>query len=167
VKLNASSDPGTAPAIAAPSECYEVDHLGIVVPDLDAAARFYRDVLGCAVSEPVIPEGQGIGVVFVPFGNTRIELLAPTVDPSPISHVLENHTVNDFLKRQPGGGIHHVCYVVDDLLKVRDRLQRAGLRVLGSGEPIIGASGLPILFLDPQNASGTLIELKQRRRVGQ
>jgi methylmalonyl-CoA/ethylmalonyl-CoA epimerase len=142
---------------------YEVDHIGIVVPDLEAAARFYRDVLGCAVSEAVTPEGQGISVVFVPFGNTRIELLAPTVDHSPIAHVLEDHTVNDFLKRQPGGGIHHVCYVVDDLLAVRDRLRGAGLRVLGSGEPIIGASGLPILFLDPQNASGTLIELKQRR----
>lgn len=140
---------------------YLVDHLGVVVPDLAAAMAFYRDVLGCLVSGPKEIDGQGIVVAFVPFGNMRIELIAPTVDPSPIPHVLENHTVNDFLKRQPAGGLHHVCYVVDDLPKVRDRLKAAGLRPLGSGEPIIGASGLPILFLDPANPAGTLIELKQ------
>jgi methylmalonyl-CoA/ethylmalonyl-CoA epimerase len=145
------------------SGTYQVDHLGVVVPDLAAAMAFYRDVLGCPVSAPKPLGGQGIAVAFVPFGNLRIELIAPTVDPSPISHVLENHTVNDFLRRQPGGGLHHVCYVVDDLPKVRDRLKAAGLRTLGSGEPIIGASGLPILFLDPVNPAGTLIELKQRQ----
>ena len=80
---------------------HEVDHLGIVVPDLDAAAAFYREVLRCAVSEPMVPPDQGIAIVFVPFGNLRIELIAPTVDRSPIAHVLEDHTVNDFLKRQP------------------------------------------------------------------
>lgn len=141
---------------------YEVDHLGVVVPDSAAATAFYRDILGCPVSEPRELAGQGIAVVFVPFGNTRVELLAPTVDPSPLPHVLEDHTVNDFLRRQPTGGLHHVCYLVDDLLKVRDRLTAAGLRALGSGEPIIGASGQPILFLDPRNPAGTLIELKQR-----
>ena len=105
---------------------HEVDHLGIVVPDLDAAAAFYRDVLRCAVSEPVVPSDQGIAIVFVPFGNLRIELIAPTVDRSPIAHVLEDHTVNDFLARQPAGGLHHVCYVVDDLIAVRDRLRASG-----------------------------------------
>jgi methylmalonyl-CoA/ethylmalonyl-CoA epimerase len=142
----------------------EVDHLGIVVPDLDAATRFYRDVLGCPVSEPVIPPGQGIAIVFVPFGNLRVELIAPTLERSPLAHVLENHTVNDFLAREPAGGLHHVCYVVDDLAAVRDRLQAAGQRVLGTGSPIIGAGGQPILFLDPRCAAGALIELKQRAR---
>lgn len=139
---------------------YEVDHLGIAVPDLNAAARFYRDVLGCPVSPPKSLDGQGIAVIFVPFANTRIELIAPTVDPSPIPHVLGQHTINYFLKRQPTGGLHHVCYVVDDLKTVRDRLVSNGMRTLGG--TIIGASGLPILFLDPSNAFGTLIELKQR-----
>jgi methylmalonyl-CoA/ethylmalonyl-CoA epimerase len=141
---------------------YEVDHLGVVVPDLDAATAFYRDVLGCTVSEPVIPAGQGVAIVFVPFRNLRIELIAPTVDRSPIAHVLEDHTVNDFLARQPAGGLHHVCYLVDKLEAVRDRLQASGHRMLGTGEPIIGASGHPILFLDPRSVGGTLIELKQR-----
>jgi methylmalonyl-CoA/ethylmalonyl-CoA epimerase len=143
---------------------YEVDHVGVVVPDLDAAAAFYRDILGCRVSDPLVLEGQGIAVVFVPFRNLRIELIAPTVDRSPIAHVLENHTVNDFLARQPAGGLHHVCYVVDELEAVRDRLRASGHRVLGTGQPIIGASGQPILFLDPRSASGTLIELKQRSK---
>jgi methylmalonyl-CoA/ethylmalonyl-CoA epimerase len=102
--------------------------------------------------------------VFVPFGNLRVELIAPTVERSPLAHVLENHTVNDFLGREPAGGLHHVCYVVDDLAAVRDRLQAAGQRVLGKGEPIIGAGGAPIVFLDPSCAAGTLIELKQRAK---
>jgi methylmalonyl-CoA/ethylmalonyl-CoA epimerase len=139
---------------------YEVDHLGIAVSDLDAATKFYRDVLGCSVSEPLMPDGQGIAIVFVPFANTHIELITPTVDPSPIPHILGEYTINDFLRRQPAGGLHHVCYVVDDLLAVRDRLISSGMRTLGG--TTIGASGLPILFLDPQNAFGTLIELKQR-----
>jgi methylmalonyl-CoA/ethylmalonyl-CoA epimerase len=144
---------------------YEVDHLGIAVPELDAATCFYRDVLGCPVSAPVCPQDQGIAVVFVQFGNTRVELLSPTVEKSPLGNELEDHTINDFLARQPAGGLHHICYLVDDLAAVRERLQASGQRVLGSGKPIIGASGLPILFLDPRNASGTLIELKQRAQV--
>ena len=140
---------------------YEVDHLGVVVPDLDAAAAFYRDVLGCSVSKRVVPEGQGVAVMFVPFRNLRVELIAPIVDRSPIAHLLEDHTVNDFLARHSSGGLHHVCYVVDELEAVRDRLRASGHRVLGTGEPIIGAGGQPILFLDPRSASGTLIELKQ------
>jgi methylmalonyl-CoA/ethylmalonyl-CoA epimerase len=141
---------------------YEVDHLGIAVPDLDAATKLYRDVLGCPVGEPVVPPGQGIAIVFVEFGNVHVELLMPTVDVSPIPHLLENYTINDFLKRQPNGGLHHVCYLVDDLKAICSRLSASGVRVLGSGEPIIGASGLPIVFLDPATAAGTLIELKQR-----
>jgi methylmalonyl-CoA/ethylmalonyl-CoA epimerase len=156
MEMNASTPEGMA--------AYEVDHLGIVVPDLAAATKFYRDVLGCPVSEPVIPPEQGIAVVFVFFGNLRVELIAPTVDRSPLAHILEDHTVNDFLAREPAGGLHHVCYVVEDLEAVRDRLQAAGQRVLGTGDPIIGASGQPILFLNPRSTAGTLIELKQRAR---
>ena len=141
---------------------YEVDHLGIAVPDLDAATKLYRDVLGCPVGEPVVPPDQGIAIVFVQFGNVHVELLMPTVEVSPIPHLLENYTINDFLKRQPNGGLHHVCYLVDDLKAICSRLSASGVRVLGSGEPIIGASGLPIVFLDPATAAGTLIELKQR-----
>jgi methylmalonyl-CoA/ethylmalonyl-CoA epimerase len=140
----------------------EVDHLGIVVPDLEAATRLYRDVLGCPISETVYPPEQGIAVVFVTFGNMRIELIAPTMARSPLGHVLEDHTVNDFLARQPSGGLHHVCYLVDNLDAVMDRLKALGVRILGSGDPIIGASGLPILFLDPRTTTGTLIELKVR-----
>lgn len=146
---------------------YDVDHLGIVVPDLAAATQLYRDVLGCPVSDPVVPPDQGIALVFVRFGNLRVELIMPTVDVSPIPHVLENHTVNDFLARQPAGGLHHICYVVDDLKAICARLSARGIRVLGTGEPIIGASGLPIVFLDPSTAAGTLIELKQKAAPGQ
>src|SRR5579862_6906700 len=92
---------------------YDVDHLGIAVPDLDAATKLYRDVLGCPVGEPVVPPGQGIAIVFVQFANVHVELLMPTVDVSPIPHLLENYTINDFLERQPTGGLHHICYVVD------------------------------------------------------
>lgn len=141
---------------------YEVDHLGIAVPDLDAATSLYRDVLGCPVGEPVIPPDQGIAIVFVQFGNVHVELLMPTVDVSPIPHLLENYTINDFLAKQPQGGLHHICYVVDDLDAICGRLSAAGVRVLGSGKPIIGASGQPIVFLDPAMAAGTLIELKQK-----
>jgi len=141
---------------------YDVDHLGIAVPDLEAATKLYRDVLGCPVGEPVVPPGHGIAIAFVQFSNVHVELLMPTVDVSPIPHVLENYTINDFLKRQPAGGLHHICYVVDDLKAICGRLKESGVRVLGAGEPIIGVSGLPIVFLDPATAAGTLIELKQR-----
>jgi methylmalonyl-CoA/ethylmalonyl-CoA epimerase len=140
---------------------HQVDHIGIAVPDLATSSRFYRDVMGCDVSEPIEPPGQGIAVVFVQMGNTRVELIAPTQTDSPIRHVLEDHTINDFLARQPVGGLHHICYTVANLAELRPRLTAAGMRVLGTGEPIIGASGLPIVFLDPRTAGGTLIELKQ------
>jgi len=139
-----------------------VDHLGIVVPDLAAATAFYRDLLGFAVSEPLVHDDQGIAVVFVQLANVRVELLAATRDPSPIEHVLEDQTINHFLARNPQGGLHHVAYMVDDILATRDRLTASGCRTLGKGDPIIGASGTPILFLDPRHTGGALIELKQR-----
>lgn len=140
---------------------YRVDHIGVVVPDLEKAARFYRDVLGCPVREPVVMADQGIAVVFVSFANTRVELIAPTLPASPLEELLEDQTVNHFLTRKPDGGMHHICYEVDDLDAVLRRLVAAGARVLGSGKPIIGASGKPIIFLDPKSAEGALIELKQ------
>lgn len=140
---------------------YRVDHVGVAVPDLKRAAQFYGDVLGCPIRDPIVLEGQGIAVVFVTFVNMRVELIAPTTDHSPLGHVLENHTINDFLTRKLDGGIHHICYEVDDLNAVLKRLMSAGARVLGEGKPIIGANGKPIVFLDPKNAEGTLIELKQ------
>ena len=159
IAKGSSGDSGAALSIN------QVDHLGIVVPDLQTAIGFYRDVLGFAVSEPVVPPGQGIAVAFVLFGNLRVELIAPTVERSPLRGALENYTANDFLARQPSGGLAHVCYVVDNLEAVRDRLKASGVRALGTGEPIIGASGSPILFLDPRTTGdGTLIELKQRAR---
>lgn len=140
---------------------YRVDHIGVVVPDLQRATHFYRDVLGCSVREPIELAGQGIAVVFVSFANTRVELIAPTLPQSPLGDLLEDQTVNDFLARKPDGGMHHICYEVDDLVAVLARLVAEGARVLGSGKPIIGASGKPIVFLDPKHAEGTLIELKQ------
>ena len=140
---------------------HRIDHLGVAVPDLGRAAAFYRDVLGCEVGEPVIPAGQGIAVVFVAFANGRVELIAPTCEVSPLPGLLEDHTINDFLRRSPQGGLHHVCYEVDDLDAVIAKLAAAGARLLGDGRPIIGASGRPIVFLDPGAAEGTLIELKQ------
>jgi methylmalonyl-CoA/ethylmalonyl-CoA epimerase len=150
--------------LAAPeaSLLHDVDHLGIVAPDLAAAARFYRETLRCDVSQPIEPPGQGIALVFVSFGNLRVELLSPTMARSPLGSVLEDYTVNDFLDRQPEGGLHHVCYVVEDIAAVVARLAESGARVLGSGRPIIGASGQPIVFLDPRSGAGSLIELKQR-----
>ena len=141
-----------------------VDHLGIVVPDLAAACAFYRDVLRFPVSEPLVRDDQGIAVAFVQLANVRVELLAATCERSPIEDVLEDQTINHFLARNPQGGLHHVAYVVDDLIATRDRLTAGGYRALGSGKPIIGAGGLPILFLDPKRTSGTLIELKQAGR---
>lgn len=148
----------TAPASLAG---YRVDHIGVVVPDLERAMHFYRDVLGCPVRGPIKLAGQGIAVVFVTFANTRVELIAPTLPASPLGDLLEDHTVNDFLAGKPEGGMHHICYEVDDLDTVLKRLVAAGARILGNGKPITGASGKPIVFLDPRNAEGTLIELKQ------
>lgn len=129
-----------------------LNHVAIAVPDLAAAARLYRDTLGAAVSQPVdIPE-HGVTTVFVTLPNTKIELLHPLGAASPIA---------GFLERNPSGGIHHLCYEVDDILAARDRLKAGGARVLGDGEPKIGAHGKPVLFLHPKDFFGTLIEIEQ------
>ncbi len=129
-----------------------LNHVAIAVPDLAAAAAQYRDVLGARVSEPLDQPEHGVTVVFVELPNTKIELLHPLGEDSPIAA---------FLERNPAGGIHHVCYEVDDILAARDRLKGEGARVLGDGEPKIGAHGKPVLFLHPKDFLGTLVELEQ------
>lgn len=139
----------------------QVDHFGIVVPDLEAAIAFYRDGLKCEVTTPIVREGQGIKKAFVVFQNMRVELIAPTTSESPIKHVLEDYNASDFLRRNPHGGLHHVCYSVPDLETARNDLIAQGHRLLGTADPVIGAAGQPISFLDPAGANGVLIELKQ------
>jgi len=129
-----------------------LNHVAIVVPDLAGAAARYRDTLGATVSEPVDMPEHGVTTVFVELPNTKIELLHPLGDGSPIA---------SFLERNPSGGMHHVCYEVDDILAARDRLRDEGMRVLGDGEPRIGAHDKPVLFLHPKDFCGTLVELEQ------
>ena len=131
----------------------ELNHVAIAVPDLEAAARRYRDIFGARVSAPLPLPEHGVTTVFVALPNTKIELLHPLSDESPVA---------SFLARNPAGGIHHLCYEVADLGAARDRLVQAGARVLGDGEPKIGAHGKPVLFLHPKDFDGTLIELEQR-----
>ena len=130
----------------------KLNHVAIVVPDLAAAAALYRDTLGAAVSAPVDLPEHGVSTVFVELANTKIELLHPLGDDSPIAK---------FLAGNSAGGIHHLCYEVDDIVAARNRLTAGGARVLGDGEPKIGAHGKPVLFLHPKDFCGTLIELEQ------
>ncbi|MCC6777324.1 MAG: VOC family protein [Hyphomicrobiales bacterium] len=139
----------------------KVDHLGIVVPDLDAAIAFYRDALKCKVTAPVVRHGQGIKKAFVCFENMQVELIAPTTPESPIKDVLEHHNASDYIRRHPDGGLHHVCYSVPDLEEARDALRGKGYRMLGAASTAIGAANQPIVFLDPAGTDGVLIELKQ------
>lgn len=129
-----------------------LNHVAIAVPDLAQAAARYRDVLGAEVSDPVDQPAHGVTVVFVNLPNSKIELLTPLGDESPIA---------GFLQRNPAGGVHHLCFEVDDIAAARDTLQAAGARVLGDGEPKIGAHGKPVLFLHPKDFCGTLIEIEQ------
>jgi methylmalonyl-CoA/ethylmalonyl-CoA epimerase len=129
-----------------------LNHVAIAVPDLAAAAAQYRQLLGADVSPPVDQPAHGVTTVFVTLPNSKIELLAPLGADSPIA---------GFLERHPGGAIHHLCYEVADLLAARDHLRRQGARVLGDGEPRLGAHDKPVLFLHPKDFSGTLIELEQ------
>ena len=129
-----------------------LNHVAIAVPDLKAAVAQYRQVLGAEVSEPVDQPAHGVTVVFVSLPNTKIELLHPLGEESPIGN---------FLERNPAGGIHHICYEVADIFAARDRLVAEGARVLGDGEPKTGAHDKPVLFLHPKDFCGTLIELEQ------
>jgi methylmalonyl-CoA/ethylmalonyl-CoA epimerase len=129
-----------------------LNHVAIVVPDLRAAAEVYRTTLGAHVSEEVDQPDHGVTTVFIELPNTKIELLGVLGDKSPISA---------FLERNPNGGIHHLCYEVPDIKEARERLVAQGARVLGQGEPKIGAHGKPVLFLHPKDFCGTLVELEQ------
>jgi methylmalonyl-CoA/ethylmalonyl-CoA epimerase len=130
----------------------KLNHVAIAVPDLEAAARTYRDVLGAKVSAPQPVTEHGVTVVFVQLDNTKIELLHPLGEKSPIL---------GFLEKNPNGGIHHICYEVTDILAARDKLKATGARVLGDGEPKIGAHGNPVIFLHPKDFNGALVELEQ------
>ena len=129
-----------------------LNHVAIAVPDLAAASAIYRDTLGAKVSAPQALPEHGVTVVFIDTGNSKIELLEPLGEASPIA---------SFLEKNPSGGMHHLCYEVDDILAARDRLKASGARVLGDGEPKIGAHGKPVLFLHPKDFAGTLVELEQ------
>ena len=129
-----------------------LNHVAIVVPDLSVAAARYREALGAEVGAPQELPEHGVRVVFVTLPNTKVELLEALGDGSPVA---------GFLQKNASGGIHHVCYEVEDLLAARDRLVESGARVLGGGEPKIGAHGKPVLFLHPKDFMGTLIELEQ------
>ncbi len=130
----------------------KLNHVAIAVNDLPAAVALYRDTLGATVSEAVDQPDHGVVTVFVTLPNTKIELLSPLGDDSPIK---------GFLAKNPAGGVHHICYEVEDIRAARDRLVKDGMRILGSGEPRIGAHGKPILFLHPKDFCGTLVELEE------
>ncbi|GLQ07182.1 methylmalonyl-CoA epimerase [Sneathiella chinensis] len=129
-----------------------LNHVAIAVPDLEAAAKTYRETLGAKVSEPQAEPDHGVTVVFVELDNTKIELLHPLGENSPISA---------FLEKNKSGGMHHVCYEVEDILAARDKLVAEGARILGDGEPKNGAHNKPVLFLHPKDFNGTLVELEQ------
>jgi methylmalonyl-CoA/ethylmalonyl-CoA epimerase len=129
-----------------------LNHVAIAVPDLEAAAERYRGTLGAKVGAPQDEPDHGVTVIFIELPNTKIELLHPLGEGSPIA---------GFLAKNPGGGIHHICYEVEDIVAARDRLKDGGARVLGDGEPKIGAHGKPVLFLHPKDFDGTLVELEQ------
>ena len=129
-----------------------LNHVAIAVPDMDAAIDLYRDTLGANVGVPQDEPDHGVTVVFITLPNTKIELLYPLGDNSPIK---------GYLDKNPSGGIHHICYEVDDILAARDHLLASGARVLGDGNPKTGAHGKPVLFLHPKDFNGTLVELEQ------
>jgi methylmalonyl-CoA/ethylmalonyl-CoA epimerase len=129
-----------------------LNHIAIAVKDLAAASAVYRDTLGAKVSDPLPQPEHGVTVVFIELPNTKVELLEPLGANSPIAK---------FLEKNADGGMHHVCYEVDDIIAARDRLKAGGARVLGDGEPKIGAHGKPVLFLHPKDFCGALVELEQ------
>lgn len=129
-----------------------LNHVAIAVPNLESAAALYRDILGARVSDAVPQPEHGVTTVFVELPNTKIELLEPLGENSPIAK---------FMERNETGGVHHICYEVEDIIASRDKLVQDGLRVLGNGEPKMGAHGKPVLFLHPKDFCGCLVELEQ------
>ena len=133
----------------------KLNHVAIAVPDIDRAMAKYKDMLGAAVSVPQDLPAHGVTVVFVDVGNSKIELLSPLGDDSPIA---------GFLARNPNGGVHHLCFEVENIAEAAQKLTCEGARVLGDGKTKIGAHGLPVLFLHPRDFDGTLIELEEVAR---
>ncbi len=129
-----------------------LNHVAIAVPDIEAAANTYRGSLGATLSAKEEQPDHGVSTIFIELPNTKIELLEPLGDDSPI---------NNFLEKNPAGGIHHICYEVDNIIEARDKLKSEGARVLGNGDPKIGAHGKPVLFLHPKDFCGTLVELEE------
>jgi len=129
-----------------------LNHVAIVVPDLAAAAQSYSQTLGASVSEPVEMPEHGVTTIFVELANSKIELLHPLNDDSPVAK---------YLDRNPDGGMHHICYEVEEIIAAREQLIDSGARILGDGKPRIGAHGKPVLFLHPKDFCGTLIEIEQ------
>jgi methylmalonyl-CoA/ethylmalonyl-CoA epimerase len=129
-----------------------LNHVAIAVKDIAAASKTYRDVLGASVSEPIAQPDHGVTVVFIQLPNTKIELLEPLGATSPIAK---------FLEKNPDGGMHHLCYEVEDIIAARDHLKAKGARVIGDGNPKTGAHGKPVLFLHPKDFNGTLVEIEQ------
>jgi methylmalonyl-CoA/ethylmalonyl-CoA epimerase len=129
-----------------------LNHVAIATKDIKKAAEVYRNTLGAKVSDPVPQPDHGVTTVFVELPNTKIELLEPLGEDSPIAN---------FLKKNPNGGMHHVCYEVEDIYKARDQMRAAGATITGTGEPRIGAHGKPVVFLHPKDFVGTLVELEQ------
>lgn len=130
----------------------KINHIAIAVPDMEQAKQEWGQKLGVNMSDPLPQPEHGVTVIFIELGGTKIELLEPLGDASPISR---------FLEQNPDGGMHHICFEVDDILKARDHLLANGARVLGDGNPKIGAHGKPVLFIHPKDITGTLIELEQ------
>lgn len=130
-----------------------LNHVAIAVPDLSAATAKYRDTLGAKVSDPVDLPDHGVTTVFVELPNTKIELLHPLGEASPIAK---------FLEKNPEGGVHHLCFEVEDIHAAKSILEAGGVRILGGGEPKIGAHGKPVLFLHPKDFCATLLELEER-----
>ena len=147
--------PGSEDVPSSKSAIGRLNHVALATPNVEKAAAFYRDVLGAEVSEPQPLPEHGVTTVFVRLPNSALELLEPLGEDSPI---------RGFLKRATSGGMHHICCEVDDILAARDKVREQGVRILGNGEPSIGAHGLPVLFLHPKDCFGVLIELEQARR---
>ncbi len=133
-----------------------LNHIAIVVPNLDDGAKIYKNVLGAKISKKIALPDHGVTTIFIELENAKIELLHPLGSNSPIESYLRNN---------PNGGIHHVCYEVENIYRARDKLLKNGARVLGTGEPQTGAHGLPVIFLHPKDFCGTLIELEESARI--
>ena len=140
----------------------KVDHIGMAVPSLDKALIFYKKIFGCEADDTLSLPDDGLLIAFIQLENLRIELLQPVGGDSPIKGLLEGYTVNQYIKDNPSGGMHHVCYGVSNLFEIVQKIQNDGGRILGDGRDWLGADGNPITFIDPEYTDGILLELKEK-----